>query len=473
MTDEIQQWIEEKCTEFEDIQWISKHLDLYKPQTENQKELDDLVHYGGNIHTWTLEAVQTYRKLQESLCNNPFMAMTEWSKKTYQYKPICIDGCFVTVGQSKYVVPVGFLKTAPEALQSSVAYCLKNAYEEWKKEYEEVKQKILRRVIDAEIECDAWKEAQMDQAGLTELKCNTVLSVLGIVMWVIMGMITAFFYPIRVQGNQTWIVFSVVLFIVGCVVIYRLTKNTIDSLHGISNCKNWEKVCNKRNILSAFQDDIRECERKYFTENYILGNSNGAERFCVQRSRDEYEKVMRATDTSSLNNLEMYTVLFPEQYRETVVANGVLAYVIGILFLIFVITMVRGDNVNYFDDSEPVYQEETEAISDEESNSVPSFDKNGLLFWDSNDRYLSEDEVYALRDNEGYDFQTLLGFARNEIYARRGYAFKEDGPYYPFYMQYEWYSDIPHSVFGDEVFNEYEIANRDLIVKIEKREGYK
>ena len=40
-------------------------------------------------------------------------------------------------------------------------------------------------------------------------------------------------------------------------------------------------------------------------------------------------------------------------------------------------------------------------------------------------------------------------------------------------MQYEWYSDIPHSVFGDEVFNEYEIANRDLIVKIEKREGYK
>lgn len=135
--------------------------------------------------------------------------------------------------------------------------------------------------------------------------------------------------------------------------------------------------------------------------------------------------------------------------------------------------MVKGDNVNYFDDSEPVYQEETEAISDEESNSVPSFDKNGLLFWDSNERYLSEDEIYALKNNEEYDFQSLLGFARNEIYARRGYAFKEDGPYYPFYMQYEWYSDIPHSVFGDEVFNEYEIANRDLIVKIEKREGYK
>ena len=81
MTDEIQQWIEEKCTEFEDIQWISKHLDLYRPQTKNHRELDDLEHYGGNIHTWTLEAVQTYRKLQESLCNNPFMVMTEWSKK--------------------------------------------------------------------------------------------------------------------------------------------------------------------------------------------------------------------------------------------------------------------------------------------------------------------------------------------------------------------------------------------------------
>lgn len=106
-------------------------------------------------------------------------------------------------------------------------------------------------------------------------------------------------------------------------------------------------------------------------------------------------------------------------------------------------------------------------------NTATGFDENGLLFWDSNERYLSEDEIYALKNNEEYDFQSLLGFARNEIYARRGYAFKEDGPYYTFYMQYEWYSNMSHDVFGDEVFNEYEIANRDLIVEIEKREGYR
>ncbi len=36
-----------------------------------------------------------------------------------------------------------------------------------------------------------------------------------------------------------------------------------------------------------------------------------------------------------------------------------------------------------------------------------------------------EEEVYALRNSEEYDFQTLLGYARNELYARHGFAFNE------------------------------------------------
>ena len=473
MTDEIQQWIEEKCTEFEDIQWISKHLELYRPQTKNHRELDDLEHYGGNIHTWTLEAVQSYRKLQESLCNNPFMVMTEWSKKTYQYKPVCIDGCFISVEQSGHAVPVGFLKTAPEALQSSVAYCLKNAYEEWKKEYEEMKQKILRRVIDAEIECDAWKEMQLDQVDSMELKIDVFLNVIGIAMWGIMGIVAALFYPGHAQEDQTWVVFSGALFVIGCVVIYRLVKNTVDSLHGIANCKIWEAVCNKRDTLLAFQNDISEKEARYFTEKYILSSSSREESFCVQHEREEFHKIMKLADTSELKDLKMHSVPTPEQYRDTVFANKALAFVLGIIFLIFVIAMATGENVKFFSDEGLSQQEATEETSEEANNTATGFDENGLLFWDSNERYLSEDEIYALKNNEEYDFQTLLGFARNEIYARRGYAFKEDGPYYPFYMQYEWYSNMSHDVFGDEVFNEYEIANRDLIVEIEKREGYR
>lgn len=96
-----------------------------------------------------------------------------------------------------------------------------------------------------------------------------------------------------------------------------------------------------------------------------------------------------------------------------------------------------------------------------------------FVFPDSNERYLTEEEVYALNDAEEYDFQTLLGHARNEIYARHGYAFNENGIYYPFYMEYDWYRNMEHHVVSDSELNEYEQANRDLIVAIERKEGYR
>ena len=114
---------------------------------------------------------------------------------------------------------------------------------------------------------------------------------------------------------------------------------------------------------------------------------------------------------------------------------------------------------------------QSEDIETESNNSI--FDKNGFIFPNSDVRYLTEEEVYALRNSEEYDFQTLLGYARNELYARHGFAFNENKQYYPFYMQYEWYRNMEHSIISDSVFNEYELANRDLIVEIERREGYR
>ena len=45
--------------------------------------------------------------------------------------------------------------------------------------------------------------------------------------------------------------------------------------------------------------------------------------------------------------------------------------------------------------------------------------------------------------------------------------------YYPFYMEYDWYRNMEHHVVSDSELNEYEQANRDLIVAIERKEGYR
>ena len=70
-------------------------------------------------------------------------------------------------------------------------------------------------------------------------------------------------------------------------------------------------------------------------------------------------------------------------------------------------------------------------------------------------------------------FRHCWGMPEMKLYARHGFAFNENKQYYPFYMQYEWYRNMEHSIISDSVFNEYELANRDLIVEIERREGYR
>ena len=118
-------------------------------------------------------------------------------------------------------------------------------------------------------------------------------------------------------------------------------------------------------------------------------------------------------------------------------------------------------------------EEEVETEEVHEQQIIDTLAETGYLFPDGDSRFLTEEELYALRDVEGYDFEVLLGLARNEIYARHGYQFRSGGNYDAFYSNYDWYTSIPHHAVDDTEFNEYEIANRNLIVEIEKREGYR
>lgn len=82
------------------------------------------------------------------------------------------------------------------------------------------------------------------------------------------------------------------------------------------------------------------------------------------------------------------------------------------------------------------------------------------IFWDSSIRYLTDEEVSALSLQQ-------LNYARNEIYARRGYIFQSQELRDYFESRYWYYGIIPSSQFSSSVFNEYEMANVELLKRYE------
>lgn len=85
---------------------------------------------------------------------------------------------------------------------------------------------------------------------------------------------------------------------------------------------------------------------------------------------------------------------------------------------------------------------------------------------DSNSRYLTNADLEGLSAEQ-------LRIARNEIYARHGRKFADAGLQAHF-NSCSWYSGtVEPAAFTESMLNEYEVANRDLIVAYETAKGYR
>ncbi len=82
------------------------------------------------------------------------------------------------------------------------------------------------------------------------------------------------------------------------------------------------------------------------------------------------------------------------------------------------------------------------------------------IFWDSNIRYLSDAEVAYMSIQQ-------LCYARNEIYARRGYIFNSQELRDYFGSKTWYFGTIPSSYFSSSVFNQYEMSNVELLKRYE------
>lgn len=85
---------------------------------------------------------------------------------------------------------------------------------------------------------------------------------------------------------------------------------------------------------------------------------------------------------------------------------------------------------------------------------------------ESNSRFLTKDDLEGLTQEE-------CRLARNELFARHGRIFQDES-LRTYFESLEWYHGtvLPED-FDESVFNEYEFANRDLIVEYEKEQGYR
>lgn len=86
--------------------------------------------------------------------------------------------------------------------------------------------------------------------------------------------------------------------------------------------------------------------------------------------------------------------------------------------------------------------------------------------WQSMHMFDTDKKVYTAADFEGLSPEAIHA-AKNEIYARHGYSFK-DQDLYNYFMCYIWYNpSVMPADFSESVFSETEVKNLDILNELD------
>lgn len=166
--------------------------------------------------------------------------------------------------------------------------------------------------------------------------------------------------------------------------------------------------------------------------------------------------------------------------QKVVFGVAVIFLIVWSLFVMILAVAVESQNEGLYADDMQV--DETEEVSNEdpekkkeeqteknvESSDIPEAapeDAEAIraeyIFPDSAEKYLSEDEVRRVEADK-------LFIGRNEIFARHGYLFKDEGLKQHFAAT-SWYKGTvkPEDFNAEQVFNDFEKKNVELIKKVE------
>lgn len=154
-------------------------------------------------------------------------------------------------------------------------------------------------------------------------------------------------------------------------------------------------------------------------------------------------------------------------------------FVIGILIVVLAVVgifkvnkrealnVMPGNQIEYdYDDDydDVIDDDDRDEPSQESTPALPS--NSDFVLPDSSSRYLTKSDLQGLTAEQ-------CRIARNEIYARHGRIFQDEG-LQAYFNAFSWYQPtIQPDDFQESMLNAYEIANRDLIVEYEKEQGYR
>ena len=470
MTD-LQRWLDQEWKEARPIFWVAENIKDYHAIDGNTKVLEEITQYSQNIYTYATEASRAYHKLYRKCCNNPIIQQCPYLMRG-RYSIICENqkNYLVEVqGEEKsYIVPMGLLDEAPKEYRTECMEVKSTVERTWKLEFHKTCEKAASRLKAIQNECyhsrtEINKLCTLGNIELENSRIHLAFGMLiGIVCLIIMYCMRKIWEsPMVTKIQIVYTVFCAVLLCGYGLGIYRKIGNISYNKRLSMQLETYEKN------FQDYQTKLNKNSDVNLELNQMLLQSVKALDFLA------IDQAIAAAD--AIIKTEAKKACTKEEFIESKKKLKVWIIVLLIqVVLLFFANQKMNRMYGRISETTAAYEEEMGAeLAEESLKEQGIFDENGFVFPDSNERYLTEEEVYALNDAEEYDFQTLLGHARNEIYARHGYAFNENGIYYPFYMEYDWSRNMEHHVVSDSELNEYEQANRDLIVAIERKEGYR
>lgn len=150
-------------------------------------------------------------------------------------------------------------------------------------------------------------------------------------------------------------------------------------------------------------------------------------------------------------------------YKTTsiILACIIMFVVIGFGTYITVIKNIQqSEEVSVSENATNNSKKESKPLEKKEEDTKKEIVNKDYIIENSNSAYLTKEDLKTLSKKQ-------LSYARNEIFARHGYAFKSQ-EYQEYFSSKKWYS-IDESYDGNQnVLNEYEKANLKLIESLEK-----
>lgn len=132
----------------------------------------------------------------------------------------------------------------------------------------------------------------------------------------------------------------------------------------------------------------------------------------------------------------------------------------------------ENDSYNDYDSSSDTinnnYSEKVQdnSVEPEKETTVQETETSEYVLPTSDSEYLTREDLVGLTAEE-------CRLARNEIYARHGRMFLDE-ELQSYFNSFDWYHPtIEPDDFQESILNQYEIANRDLIVTYETEQGYR